>query len=46
MIEAHLKDANTVTPRPNPDFDPAQYKPERIGVQAGGLKGARKIEIY
>ena len=45
MIEAHLKDANTVTPRPNPGFDPAQYKPERIGVQAGGLKGAKKIEI-
>jgi arylsulfatase A-like enzyme len=45
MIEAHLKDANTVIPEPNPDFDPAQYRPEMIGVQAGGLKGAKKIKI-
>jgi arylsulfatase A-like enzyme len=46
MIENYLVDANTVTPRPNPDFDPSQYKPEMIGVQAGGLKGAKKIEIH
>ena len=33
-IEAFLKDANAVRPKPNPAFDPAQYRPERIGIAA------------
>ena len=45
LIEAHLKDAKAVVPMPNPAFDPDQYRPERIGVQAGGLKNAKKIEV-
>ncbi len=31
MIEAHLQDAKTVVPLPNPNFDPAKYKAELIG---------------
>ena len=45
MIEDHLKDANAVTPQPNPDFDPLKYIPDEIGVQPGGLKGAVRIEV-
>ncbi len=40
LMEAYLKDAGTVTPQPNPAFDPAQYRPEAIGVQKGGLRVA------
>jgi hypothetical protein len=32
LIEGHIQDANAVVPLPNPDFDPAQYHPERIGL--------------
>jgi len=32
LMEAHLKDANAVVPLPNPDFDPALYRPEIIGL--------------
>ena len=35
MIENHIKDAKTVVPIPNPNFDPKQYHPERIGIPAG-----------
>lgn len=43
LLEQHLVDAKAVTPQPNPRFDPAQYHPERIGVQVGGLKvGGKK----
>lgn len=43
LIERHLTDANAVTPKPNPRFDPSQYDPSRIGVQVGGLKiGGKK----
>jgi len=42
LIENHIRDANVVVPLPNPHFDPAQYKPESIGVQPGGLKVAGK----
>lgn len=35
LIEKHLVDAKAVLPQPNPDFDPAQYRPEEIGVQKG-----------
>jgi len=38
LIEKHLRDSRAVTPQPNPAFDPAQYHPERIGKQPGGLK--------
>jgi arylsulfatase A-like enzyme len=27
MMEDHLKDAATVIPQPNPDFDPSKYRP-------------------
>lgn len=33
MMDEHLKDAGTVTPQPNPAFDPSKYRPEEIGVQ-------------
>ncbi len=32
MIEDFLSDTQAVTPEPNPEFDPAHYHPERIGV--------------
>jgi hypothetical protein len=38
MIEDHIGQSKAVVPRPNPAFDPAQYRPERIGQQPGGLK--------
>ena len=38
LIQAHLDDGNSVVPIPNPNFDPEQYRPERIGVQQGGLR--------
>jgi arylsulfatase A-like enzyme len=34
LIEDYLKDSNAVVPLPNPNFDPAQYHPEKIGEQA------------
>ena len=42
FIENHIQSAKAVVPLPNPKFDPAQYKPENIGVQPGGLKVAGK----
>ncbi len=38
LIEDYIVVAKAVVPQPNPDFDPAQYHPERIGNQPGGLK--------
>lgn len=43
LIQAHLDDANAVVPIPNPDFDSAQYRPENVGVQQGGLRVARPV---
>jgi arylsulfatase A-like enzyme len=43
LIEQHLVDAQTVIPLPNPDFDPAKYHPENIGIQLGGLKSSKRI---
>ena len=40
LIEAHLATIRAVVPLPNPAFDPAKYKPESIGIQAGCLKPA------
>jgi len=45
LIEDYLKDANALTPQPNPDFDPAHYKPDMIGVQDRGYSRSRKIEL-
>ncbi|MCF7817716.1 MAG: sulfatase [Kiritimatiellales bacterium] len=42
MIEDYLHQANAVVPQPNPAFDPAQYHPEKIGVQAGKHKASDK----
>jgi arylsulfatase A-like enzyme len=33
MIEDHLVDTNAVTPIPNPNFDPKQFRPELIGIK-------------
>lgn len=38
LIETYLKDAKTVIPLPNPEFDPSNYKPELIGVQSKNTK--------
>jgi arylsulfatase A-like enzyme len=40
MIEKHLQDTRAVVPAINPRFDPAQYRPELIGV--GKLRTAKK----
>jgi arylsulfatase A-like enzyme len=37
LIEKHLADTNAVTPKPNPDFDPKQFDPEKIGIRPAGL---------
>ena len=34
LIEQHIKDTNAFIPKLNPNFDPAQFKPERIGQPA------------
>ena len=38
LIQDYLNDAKTVVPMANPDFDPAKYHPELIGVQAQNTK--------
>ena len=38
LIERHIRESGAVVPLPNPDFDPAKYRPDLIGVQPGGLK--------
>lgn len=38
LIQDHIEQSKAVVPRPNPAFDPAQYRPERVGQQPGGLK--------
>jgi arylsulfatase A-like enzyme len=37
LIEKHLADTNAVTPKPNPDFDPKQFDPEKIGIRPEGI---------
>jgi len=32
MIHAYIQEAQTVVPQPNPRFDPAQYRPDKVGV--------------
>ncbi|MDF1852489.1 MAG: sulfatase [Verrucomicrobiales bacterium] len=34
LIEGHIEETKAVVPIPNPEFDPAKYRPERIGVPA------------
>ena len=38
LVEDYIEEADVVIPRPNPNFDPDQFDPSTIGVQAGGLK--------
>jgi len=40
MIDKFLADTKAVTPVPNPNFDPAQYHPELIGVMKGKRRAA------
>lgn len=42
LITTYLKDAKTVVPLPNPDFDPTKYHPELIGIQTNGARKAKK----
>lgn len=44
MIEDYIQEANVFVPRPNPNFNPAQFNPNRIGVQPGGLKVSQTRE--
>lgn len=37
-IQDFIESAEVLTPKANPNFDPAQYRPEQIGVQPGGLR--------
>ncbi len=38
LIQQHLVQTKAVVPQPNPAFALAQYKPEQVGQQPGGLK--------
>lgn len=38
MIEKHIQNAGTVVPLPNPNFDPAKYRPENIGLTPDQMK--------
>ena len=38
LIDAYIKEVDVVLPAVNPNFDPDAFRPEKIGVQAGGLK--------
>ena len=38
LIDEFVAEAKVVVPLPNPDFDPAKFDPDLIGVQKGGLK--------
>ena len=38
MIDTYIKEVDVVLPAVNPNFDPGVFHPEKIGVQAGGLK--------
>jgi len=38
LIENYLTSARTVTPKPNPAFEPSKYHPELIGVQGDETK--------
>jgi len=38
LIDAYIKKVDVVLPAVNPNFDSGVFHPEKIGVQAGGLK--------
>ena len=38
LIDSYIKEVGVVLPSVNPNFDPGVFHPEKIGVQAGGLK--------
>ena len=38
LIDAYIKEVDVVLPAVNPNFAPDAFHPEKIGVQAGGLK--------
>ena len=38
LIDSYIKEVGVVLPSVNPNFDEAAYHPEKIGVEAGGLK--------
>ena len=38
LVEGYIAEAGVVVPLPNPNFDPDQFDPSKIGVQKGGLK--------
>ena len=42
LIDRFLLDTAAVVPLPNPDFDPAKYRPELIGVQKQQTRSPRK----
>jgi arylsulfatase A-like enzyme len=42
MIEDHIKDSKAVVPIPNPNFDPKQYHPEKIGLPSDKWKNSGK----
>ncbi|WP_200979901.1 sulfatase [Echinicola sp. 20G] len=44
MIENHLRDAEAITPAPNPDFDPLKYRPQDIGIPPKGLHNSEAIK--
>jgi hypothetical protein len=44
-IEGYLQGVETATPQPNPALNPVQYHPEKTGVQTGGVRTFRKLEL-
>jgi len=38
LIDSYIKEVGVVLPSVNPNFDPGVFHPEKIGVEAGGLK--------
>jgi len=42
VMEKYIAEADVVVPVPNPAFDPAKYRPERIGVPAARHKSPKK----
>lgn len=45
LIEQHLQKTDAVVPIANPNFDPAQFHPERIGVPADRSKPKKMINV-
>jgi len=45
LIEQHLQKTDAVVPIANPNFDPAQFHPERIGVPADRSKPKKMMNV-